>query len=58
MLKVFYCIQCNKITYMCYNNVNCKICNSKMKRLPIEFVDFVNLNEIERDEFLKKEMVT
>lgn len=55
-MGVYYCEVCKRYFYVAsywYKNT-CKICSSELIKLPIEFVDFVDLTEKERAEYIAR----
>ncbi len=58
MLKVYCCFNCIKTTYLQFeNNLNCKICNTKMNKLRISFEDYTNLNPIKREKYINNYII-
>lgn len=54
-MGVYYCESCKRYFYVAsywYKN-KCKACSGDLFRLPIEFVDFVNLTESERTQYIQ-----
>ena len=53
-MHIYYCKHCQKYFYISgyrYRRL-CKICSYELIELPISFLDFVELNESERKEYI------
>lgn len=44
MIKVYYCVQCERESYSTHLYKNCKICDAPLYRLPAIYEDFTVLN--------------
>ena len=51
-MTVLYCKTCNKIYYKRFRKFICDKCENECQLLPISFVDFTNMNEEERKEYI------
>lgn len=51
-MTVLYCKTCNRIYYKRFRKFICNKCGSECRLLPISFVDFTNMNEEERKEYI------
>ena len=52
MVKVHYCVKCDRISYSTVRIFICRRCDSKCKRFKIEFVDFMNLGMDDRKAYV------
>lgn len=51
-MTVLYCKTCNRIYYKRFRKFICDKCGNECRLLPISFVDFTNMNEEERKEYI------
>ena len=52
-MKVSYCVECKQYYYTARRN-KCIICSQTLIILPIDFIDFTNMNYNEREKFINK----
>lgn len=56
MMAVYYCEKCEHYFYISSNWYmnKCKICEKDIGKLPIEFVEFAEMTEEERTQYIKE----
>ena len=52
-MKVSYCVECKQYYYTARRN-KCIMCSQTLIILPIDFIEFTNMNYNEREKFINK----
>ena len=57
MLKVYYCVTCERHTYLQFEkDICCRKCNEKMIKIKIAFPEFVKMDQDTQIDFIRTQI--